>query len=135
MIILKVLIFAGFLYRTAEVVSLFYNLDLTKDVFGDIEHYLGVYSIVLLITLFSVLLYNNHFNATIGCLSVIFSYMLWCLVEYYLYTNARAILDNLNIATLIASFFYVVNMPKVSNIGETIKYFVTDTIYFFLHLF
>lgn len=135
MIVLKILIFAGFLYKTMEIVSLFYNINLLKDFFGDIEYYLGIYSIVLLVSLFSVLLYNNHFDAIIGCLSVIFSYLLWCLVEYYLGVNVRSLLDNLNTATLMASFFYVVNVPKVSNIGEAIKYCTTDIIYFFLHLF
>lgn len=135
MIFLKVLIFIGFLYKVAETISLLYNINLLKDVFGDIEYYLGVYSVILLVTLFSVLLYNSHFDAVIGCLSVIFSYLLWCLIEYYLAINVRSLLDNLNTATLMSSFFYVVNTPKVSNMGEAIKYCITDITYFFLNLF
>jgi len=144
MIILKILIFAGGLLKITEAVTMTFDIELLKEGFIKAQKYIDTYYISLLSALVLPMLYNRELTlilyciffilASVLCASIfkaIVSFVLKRIVKYELNVGYHFV----SYVCLILALYYVINKPEMLIVAERLKYFITDTIYFFLHLF
>lgn len=145
MVILKVLIFAGFLLKIIEAVTMTFDIELLKEGFLKAQKYINTFYISLFIALVSVMFCNSELTLILYCIffmlvCVLFSYLLRIIVGLITGKAAVEYVSQLNYhfvsyVCLILALYYVTNKPEMAITAERLKYHVTDIIYFFLHLF
>lgn len=144
MIILKVLIFAGALLKIVEAVTMTFDIELLKEGFLKAQKYIDTYYVSLLTALVLPMLYNREFTLILYCITFLLgSILLVSIFKAAVYSIlSRKIKYELNVdyhfisyACLILALYYVTNKPEMLIVAERLKYFITDAIYFFLHLF
>ncbi len=144
MIILKILIFAGALLKITEAVTMTFDIDLLKQGFLKAQKYIDTYYISLLTALVLPMLYNREFTLILYCITFllgsvlcmnIFNAAIYFILSRKIKYELKVDYHFISYACLILALYYVTNKPEMLIVAERLKYFVTDTIYFFLHLF
>jgi len=144
MIILKTLIFVGALLKITEAVTMTFDINLLKEGFIKAQKYIDTYYISLLTALALPMLYNRELTLILYCITFLLGSILFVSIfKAAVYSIlSRKIKYELNVdyhfisyACLILALYYVTNKPEMLIVAERLKYFVIDTIYFFLHLF
>lgn len=144
MIILKILLFAGALLKITEAVTMTFDIELLKEGFLKAQKYIDTYYVSLLTALVLPMLYNREFTLILYCVTFLLGSILFVSIfKAAVYSIlSRKIQYELNIsyhfisyACLILALYYVMDKPEMTIVAERLKYFITDIIYFFLHLF
>jgi len=144
MIILKVLIFAGTLLKILEAVTMTFDIELLKEGFIKAQKYIDTYYVSLLSVLVLIMLYNREFTLILYCVTFLLASILITMAVKAIISFAikRTFNSELKVdyhfvsyGCLILAYYYVKNKPEMLIVAERLKYFITDTIYFFLHLF
>jgi hypothetical protein len=144
MIILKILVFAGALLKITEAVTMTFDIELLKGGFIKAQKYIDTYYVSLLSVLVLIMLYNREFTLIIYCITFllgsvlcisIFNAVVYFILGIKIKYELKVDYYFISYACLILALYYVMNKPEMLIVAERLKYFVTDTIYFFLHLF
>lgn len=145
MIVLKILIFAGFLLKITEVVTMTFDIELLKEGFLKAQKYIDTFYVSLFVALVLVMFRNSELPIILYCVffmlvCLLFSYLLKMVVVLIIEKAAWKYVSKLNYhflsyVCLILALYYVINKSEMLIMGERLKYHTTDIIYFFLHLF